>query len=80
MERYIFFERIEILKEYCNYCKDTKKDWKSTRTKKDFLNDFILNDIKMNGIKNLEEKRKEIENALKYNNLTIKHYLDKMEV
>lgn len=80
MEKYIYFNRIEIIKEYCNYCKDTKKDYKSPRTKRAFQTDFILQDVKMNGIKNLEEKMKEIENALKYNNLTIKHYLDKMEV
>ena len=80
MNKYIFFERMEIIKEYCNYCKDTKKDFKSPRTKRNFLNDFILNDIKINGIKNIEGKTKEIENALKYNNLTIKYYLDKTEV
>ena len=80
MDKYIFFARTEIIKEFCRYCKDTKKDFKSPRTKRNFLNDFILNDIKMNGIKNIKEKTKEIENALKYNNLTIKYYLDKMEV
>lgn len=80
MDKYIFFERMEIIKEYCKYCKDTKKDFKSPRTKRNFLNDFILQDIKINGIKNIEGKTKEIENALKYNNLAIKHYLDKMEV
>ena len=69
-------ERIEIIKEYCNYCKDTKKDWKKQKTKIDFRTDFLLYDIKMNGINNLEEKIKKIDDTLKYNNLTIKKYME----
>lgn len=79
MEKYIYFDRMEIIKEYCNYCKDTKKDFKNSQTKRSFLSDFILQDVKMNGIENMAGKMKEVENALKYNNLAIKHYLDKME-
>ena len=64
-------ERMKILKDYVMYCYDLKLDPFKKATKIKYINAAARYFVKINGIKDLEKKQKEIENILKYNTLTI---------
>ena len=64
-------ERIKILKDFVNFCTDCKLDKKEKKSKTKYTNAYIKNHITYNGIENIETIRKEIEDTLKYNPLTI---------
>ena len=72
------YSKEAILKEYCKYCKDRGIDYKKTKSKNDFKTDYILLDVKLNGIKNLKEKQQKIIDTLKYNSLTIKNIYENL--
>ena len=63
--------RIEIIKEFVSYCIDTKLNTKQKTSKNKFINAHMLNHAEYYGIKNFENTKKQIENILKYNPLTI---------
>ena len=72
------YSRETILKEYCKYCKDRGIDYKKTKSKNNFKTDYILLDVKLNGIENLQEKQNKIIETLKYNNLSIKNIYENL--
>lgn len=72
-------ERLEIIKDYCNYCLDLNLDYKHTKSKNQYISNFVLNHIKMNGLIGTNETKQFLENTLKYNNLTIKNEMEKIK-
>lgn len=63
-------ERLEIIKEFCKYCKDLNLEI-NTKNKNKFVKDYMNNYTQKNGIKDFEIMQKQIKDILKYNNLTI---------
>ena len=61
----------EILKDFIKYCYDLKLDEKKKSTKTKYINAAMKYFTEFQGIRNFEEKQKELENILKYNPLSI---------
>lgn len=72
-------KRIEIIKEYCKYCNDLKIDFKKTKSKNDFINNYMTQYIKFMGLENFAETRQFLDNTLKYNNITIKKEMESIK-
>lgn len=72
-------EQIEIIKDYCRYCIDLNLDYKHTKSKNQYISNFVLNRIKMYGLIGTSETRQFLENTLKYNNLIIKNEMGKIK-
>lgn len=64
-------ERIDILKDFVNYCHDLKLNQNKKSVQNQYINAHMKYFTEYHGVKNFEEKRKEIENTIKYNPLTI---------
>lgn len=64
-------EKQEILRDFVKYCHDLKLDEKKKSTKTKYINATMKYFTEFQGIKNFEEKQKELENILKYNSLSI---------
>ena len=63
--------RKEIIKDFINYCIDTKQDTTKKTSKNRYISAYMLNYVNYYGIKQFENTRKQLENILKYNPLTI---------
>lgn len=75
--------KMDIIKDYIMYCHDLKLDEKKKSTQKKYINAAMKYFVEFQGIKNFEEKQKELEDILKYNPLTIakikKEYEDNLK-
>lgn len=73
-------EKLEIIKEFCKYCNDLNYNCTMTKSKKAFTSDYMLQYAKIKGLQGFTETRKNIENTLKYNNLTINYIMQTLKV
>ena len=69
--------RDEIIKEYVNLCIFTGEKPNTATSRKNFLNLYMGNYVKMHGIKDFDRVQKDAILTLKRNTLTIKYLYDK---
>ena len=59
-------EEKDIGEDYINFCDDLNLDNNSEEAKEKYLKQYTINEVEMNGIKDLENKLKMVRNAINY--------------
>ena len=59
-------EEKDIGEDFINFCDDLNLDNNSEEAKEKYLKQYIINEVEMNGIKDLENKLKIVRNAINY--------------
>lgn len=70
--------KIEILKDYIDFCNDTKANIKSKKSKENYIKQYLLHAIKFYGIEHIKETEKQLHNILYYNNLTLSKLIEEV--
>lgn len=69
----------DIIKDFVGFCHDLKLNINKKENKNKYINAYMQNYVKYNGILNFDKEKKKIENTLKYNTLTIDKYKKEYE-